>query len=32
MALIDLNTALDEIYTKEQKEQILQSFNQEKYV
>ncbi|HEC1748163.1 RsmB/NOP family class I SAM-dependent RNA methyltransferase [Campylobacter sp. IFREMER_LSEM_CL1846] len=32
MALLDLNTALDEIYTKEQKEQILQSFNQEKYL
>ncbi|AJC86390.1 RsmB/NOP family class I SAM-dependent RNA methyltransferase [Campylobacter sp. RM16704] len=32
MALFDLNTALDMIYTKEQKEQILQSFKQEKNV
>ncbi|WP_139452947.1 RsmB/NOP family class I SAM-dependent RNA methyltransferase [Campylobacter armoricus] len=32
MALFDLNIALDMIYTKEQKEQIIQSLNQEKNV
>ncbi|MBX1886355.1 RsmB/NOP family class I SAM-dependent RNA methyltransferase [Campylobacter peloridis] len=32
MALFDLQSALDEIYTKEQKEQILQSFIEEKNI